>query len=492
MSAYSLPEPPWRAESLGQPIPDSPHAVSVSLPLWQHNIGYEEGDLKVIGKMQSGYPRFFINPQVQQLFDSIARSFGDQCVCFGFPSQAVAIRCQQYVQQHVESHLVVDSVTENLWIVVGSPDAADLIKQFWQHGGEIVSSRAAELALAGHSPKVSDCDSKQVIRQRLATFNNCDPSDVYLFPSGMAAIYLAWRVCNHFRPDKKSIQFGFPYVDTLKLQQRFVSNGVQFYPKGDQSELNGVKTILENESIQAVYCESPTNPLLVTPDISVLQQMANTHGCPLVVDDTLSAMLNTETLSRCDLMTTSLTKFFSGGGDVLGGSLIINANGPHADTLRQIVDDEYQDLLYDCDADVLATNSADAVERITTINETAESVADFLTTHPVVDRVFYPKFMSREQFDLIRRPNGGFGGLLSVTLINPDAAPRFYDALAIAKGPNLGTNFSLACPYTILAHYDELEFAETCGVSRNLIRISVGLEEPGWLIGRLKTALEAC
>ncbi|MCL4107086.1 UNVERIFIED_CONTAM: hypothetical protein GTU68_039078 [Idotea baltica] len=307
----------------------------------------------------------------------------------------------------------------------------------------------------------------------------------------MAAIYLAWRVCSRLRPNRKSIQFGFPYVDTLKLQQRFVTDGVQFFPNGDVSELDELKRAVEDESIQAVYCESPTNPLLVTPDILALRQIATSHGCPLVVDDTLSAMLNTNTLAHCDLMTTSLTKFFSGGGDVLAGSLIINTNGPNADALRQIVDEEYQDLFYDCDADALATNSVDAAERIMRINGTAEAVADFLANHPAVDRVFYPKFTSRQQYDSIRKPNGGFGGLLSITLKNPSAAPRFYDALALAKGPNLGTNFSLVCPYTILAHYDELEFAESCGVSRNLVRVSIGLEESDWLIQRFETALAA-
>jgi cystathionine gamma-synthase len=69
-------------------------------------------------------------------------------------------------------------------------------------------------------------------------------------------------------------------------------------------------------------------------------------------------------------------------------------------------------------------------------------------------------------------------------------APRFFDALRIAKGPNLGTNFSLCCPYTILAHYNELEFVERCGISRYLVRVSVGLEEADWLIGRFLEALE--
>ncbi|MDB6072350.1 MAG: putative Cystathionine gamma-synthase, partial [Verrucomicrobiales bacterium] len=67
----------------------------------------------------------------------------------------------------------------------------------------------------------------------------------------------------------------------------------------------------------------------------------------------------------------------------------------------------------------------------------------------------------------------------------------FYDALHLSKGPSLGTNFSLCCPYTLLAHYQELDWAATCGVPRNLLRISAGLESPTDLIQRFTQALQA-
>jgi cystathionine gamma-synthase len=70
-------------------------------------------------------------------------------------------------------------------------------------------------------------------------------------------------------------------------------------------------------------------------------------------------------------------------------------------------------------------------------------------------------------------------------------ARRFYDALRVSKGPSLGTNFTLACPYTLLAHYEELDWAESCGVSRNLIRIAVGMEPIEDLLGRFEAALAA-
>ncbi len=69
------------------------------------------------------------------------------------------------------------------------------------------------------------------------------------------------------------------------------------------------------------------------------------------------------------------------------------------------------------------------------------------------------------------------------------SAPRFFDAVRVNKGPSLGTNYTLICPYTILAHYHELEFAEASGVSRYLVRVSIGLEDVDDLKSRFTAAL---
>jgi len=68
-------------------------------------------------------------------------------------------------------------------------------------------------------------------------------------------------------------------------------------------------------------------------------------------------------------------------------------------------------------------------------------------------------------------------------------SPRVFDAMQVCKGPSLGTVFTIACPFTLLAHYTELEWAEACGVPRNLIRLSVGLEDCQELWRRLELAL---
>jgi cystathionine beta-lyase/cystathionine gamma-synthase len=110
----------------------------------------------------------------------------------------------------------------------------------------------------------------------------------------------------------------------------------------------------------------------------------------------------------------------------------------------------------------------------------------------LVKRVFYPKHNpSRPNYDAFRTAEGGYGGLLSVVFHDDAYAVIFYDAIETAKGPSLGTNFTLTSPYTILAHYQEMEWAAQFGVERGLVRISVGLEEVERLVEIFQNALVA-
>ena len=75
---------------------------------------------------------------------------------------------------------------------------------------------------------------------------------------------------------------------------------------------------------------------------------------------------------------------------------------------------------------------------------------EWLEVQPGVRAVYYPRLTQRRIYDMVRRPEGGYGGLFSLTLEEGLSPMAFYDALDVFKGPSLGTNFTLACPYTIL------------------------------------------
>ena len=86
-----LTNPPWQADDIGRPIPDSVHAVSMALPRWQDVVGYEEKNPAVLSRLTSGYPRFVIHPLVQQM----ARQLGG----WPFPSARVAQLAAAFVQR---------------------------------------------------------------------------------------------------------------------------------------------------------------------------------------------------------------------------------------------------------------------------------------------------------------------------------------------------------------------------------------------------------
>jgi len=473
-------------------MPDSPHAASVCMPLWEHNVAYEKGDQAVISAFNSGYPRFFMNPLVTQLRAKLAQRVGlsaDDSLLL--PTESSAKRCAEYVRHRGFPNAKVSATDEGVWLV-HSRGQSTALREFWQHGGEILSSRTAELCLAGGSQSITATAAKEALRERIAELQHVAAGDVYLFPSGMAAIYAAWRITQN---DAAPIQFGFPYVDTFKILERFGTVEPWFFPNGSAADIEELSQRLQSQSASALFCEVPGNPLLTTPDVPRLCELARAHDFAMVIDDTLGAMLNVDARPYADLITTSLTKFFSGQGDVLGGSLCLVPDSPNYPQLKARLEAEYEDLFCDADAEVLLANSVNVRQRVTAINRSTKALVEALRGHPKVEALHYPSEDTQKNFEALRDSHfatGGYGGLLSVVPKNAEqAAPKIYDALQVCKGPNLGTNFTLCCPYTILAHYEELDFATDCGVSPYLLRISVGLEPTDWIVERVLSALAA-
>ena len=480
-------QPLCRADQLGACIPDDPHAVSACLPLWGHNIGYEEGDLFVVDKLQAAYPRFHFHPIVQKLCDEFLNEHGHRGLPFA--SERCADRAVEYVRNGgCEDIKRVPFDGQSAYGVVVPAEEFPLLKQYWQHAGENVSSRVAEQILACIPATATETEARTTARQRVADVAGAAASDVFLFPSGMAAIACAWRTVSAIRQGR-TCQFGFPYVDTLKIQQRFSSGTCEFLPAGSDADIERLEQWCHTQPPAAVFCEVPTNPLLETPDLPRLRKIADQHDILLVVDDTLAACGNLNVLRYADLLATSLTKYFSGYGNVLAGSLVVNPQARNANELSSAIGDDFEETLGDSDVAVLAANSKDHVERTATINDNALLLVEHLLQHPAVESVFHPS-VARRNYDQLKSPNGGYGGLLSIVLRDAESStPKVFDALEVCKGPNLGTNFTLCCPYTLLAHYDELDFAESCGVSRWLLRISVGVEPINDLLARFDRAL---
>jgi cystathionine gamma-synthase len=316
--------------------------------------------------------------------------------------------------------------------------------------------------------------------------------DVYLYPCGMNSIFTTHKIMMKARRPMKSISFGFPYVDTLKILEKF-GPGCLFYGNGSSDDLDDLEARLKTgERFMALFCEFPTNPMLKCPDLKRIRYLADTYDFGVVVDETIGNFINVDVLPYADVVVSSLTKIFSGECNVMGGSAIINPRGRYYQALKKAAEEEYEDNYWAEDVMFMERNSRHFVARIEEINNNAEAICDILRAHPLVKTVYYPKYNdTRKFYDDCRTENGGYGGLLSVTFHTEPQAIAFFDRIETAKGPSLGTNFTLTSPYVILAHFLELDWAAQFGVPADLIRISVGLEDAEDLKGRFAVALKA-
>ena len=321
---------------------------------------------------------------------------------------------------------------------------------------------------------------------------NLSEDDVYLYPCGMNSIFNAHRMMLEARGPMKSISYGFPYIDTLKILEKF-GPGVVFYGNGEPEDLDNLELRLKaGERFLALFCEFPSNPMLKCPDLKRIRLLADMYDFGVIVDETIGNLINVHVLPYADVVVSSLTKIFSGECNVMGGSAILNPKGRYYQQLKKIAEVDFEDTYWAEDLIFMERNSRHFVSRIERINNNAEVICDVLRSHPLVKEVYYPKFNpSRRFYDACRTPNGGYGGLLSFELLNTAQAVAFYDRIEVAKGPSLGTNFTLVSPYVILAHYLELDWAAKFGVSADLIRVSVGLEDAEDLKAIFAVALKA-
>ncbi|KAJ5555497.1 Pyridoxal phosphate-dependent transferase major region subdomain 2 [Penicillium sp. DV-2018c] len=581
---------------LGGPVPpNTDHAVSVSLPTWRANVGYEEGEDWVVKKMQCGYPRFFIHPIIQKLAQEVVRRVGDPNLESAtlFPSIKSARICHSFLigkipaDQAYKARIVNfipapnteagSRITSPLSCVVFPKEYASITKQVWQHAGNGISSRRGEFCLRaledgflvedkglataesisqrpckgprryqstngarkgsiGDSPLKPSTDdgrdydqfieerfgrnlstslaeqAKLAVRKRIAGVLTTDvelpealetassegrvagisEDDVYLHPSGMNAIFNAHQTLLATRGDLPSICFGFPYTDTLKILQKW-GPGCVFYGHGSSEDLDDLESRLKaGERFLGLFTEAPGNPLLKTPDLKRIRKLADQYGFAIVVDETISNFLNINVLRLADIVVSSLTKIFSGDSNVMGGGAVLNPHAQYYTSLKKVYDQEYEDIYWAEDAVFLERNSRDFVARIEQINTTTENITAMLKESPLVKEVYYPKYSpTKPQYDSLRNPNGGYGGLFSVTFHSTAEAIAFYDTIEVLKGPSLGTNFTLSSPYVLLAHYGELDWARSFDVDPDLVRISVGLEDVSDLRSRVQRALDA-
>jgi len=492
-----LTNPLCRSEDLGTPIPPTPYAVSVCLPTWKSVIGYEEKDPGVINKLQSGYPRFFIHPTVTKLIESVEKELAEKGErALVFPRRIHAERCAEFIRKYGKGRTrVMEYGPENLGVTLFPKDDYDTARMYWSFCGEILSMRQAEFELQ-RKPMDRDLVAEgkkavQTIKERLAAHTGQNAEDIFLFPSGMAAIFAVHRMLTALSPGLKVAQLDFPFVSTLKIQQHFGA-GVHFLPFVNDDDYERLHTIIHAESLVGIFTELPSNPLIKCVDVRRIAEMISAEGknIPIIIDDTIATAINIDAFRVADVAVTSLTKAFSGVGDVLAGSVILKRSSKFYSAFKSFLDEHNDNELWPGDAVALEQHSRDFKERVRVMSKNSVTLYRFLKTHPAIKRVYHSINDTRGVYDYFLKPGGEQCSILSFVLKDTSRTPEFYDSLEFCKGPSIGTNFTLICPFTMMAHYDELPWAESCGVDRNLIRVSCGLEPAEVIIERMKRALD--
>jgi cystathionine gamma-synthase/methionine-gamma-lyase len=239
--------------------------------------------------------------------------------------------------------------------------------------------------------------------------------------------------------------------------------------------------------------ESLTNPLLRVPDLPALVSEAHAHGARVIVDNTFATPLLLRPLEHgADFVVHSATKYFGGHGDLTGGILV--AREDYSGEVRQFTRLVGANL-GPFEAWLTLRGLKTLPLRFARHCENAQRLAEWLSKHPKVEQVFYPGLAHHPDHQRARQlfSGAGSGGVLSLKLggAKREDIFRFVDSLELfLKATSLGDVQSLVLYPAISSHRDlSPKQRERLGITENLVRLSVGIEDIEDLIADLEQGL---
>ena len=483
----------------GQTLPQNNiHAVSVSMPSLQDVIDYEEQTPQILEKITIAYPRFVMHPYLKTLAKYIKEKYK-----ISDNYEVVLLSSQKAVEVVSSKYFIHNKIDifEPFGVILVQNGTTQLQKvlKFIQHVGYNLSSRLAEdylyevgLLKEKHQEVLEDKNSAyDILISNIANAYKQPKTNVCLTPSGMNAVYCALRGLKNIQAKNgktKLLQLGWLYLDTMNIVEHYFDENKIFY---DINDLDSVENYLKENghTISAIITEIPTNPLLQTVDLIKLRSLCDRYNIVLVIDATFATPFNLDLKPYADIYVESLTKFACGNADVLMGAIILNENSKISLMSAEFF--KHADMPYIKDIQRLALQIQNYESRMKIISSNTKKLVEYFKTAPFIDEIFYclnPKYASNYQKLMI--DENSYTGIVSVTFKKDFA--KTYDALNFAKGPSLGTEFTLLMPYTYLAHYDFViskngnEFLNKIGLPINLLRISVGCEDISAIISEFK------
>jgi cystathionine gamma-lyase len=310
----------------------------------------------------------------------------------------------------------------------------------------------------------------------------------FVFGTGMAA---ETTLIMMFRPGDHLVVHNDLYGGTYRLLTGIMADRGIAIEYVDLRDLEAVKAAIR-PTTRAIWIESPTNPCMNLVDLAAVAKLARDAGVLTICDNTfLSPYFQKPLDLGVDIAMHSTTKYINGHSDVVGGALVVN-DPALAERIGYL-----QNALGTCEAPfdcfLVLRGIKTLALRMEAHHSNALEIARWLERHPKVWRVHHPGLESHPQFELAKRQMTGCGGTFSFRLRGgePSVVKLLGSVKLFTLAESLGGVESLIEHPTTMTHASiPADIREAMGITPDLVRISVGVEDVADLIDDLSEALE--
>lgn len=281
------------------------------------------------------------------------------------------------------------------------------------------------------------------------------------------------------------------YGGTYRMFTRiYKDSGIKFHFV-DMNDIEKFKSLI-NQNTKLVWVETPTNPLMKLADIQEIAKITKANKILFAVDNTFATPYLQKPLDLgADIVMHSATKYLGGHSDVIAGALIVK---------DEALGEQLHFQQFATGATLGPMDSFLVLRGIKTLHlrverhcENGEKVVAFLSQHPKIKTVYYPGLPSHAYHEIAKKQMSGFGGMVSFTFVSgkKEDAIDFLEKLKVfTLAESLGGVESLANHPALMTHASIPEDKrKEVGITDDLVRLSVGIEDPEDLIEDLKQAL---
>lgn len=309
------------------------------------------------------------------------------------------------------------------------------------------------------------------------------------FSSGLAATDCLLR---SFKAGDEIITMDDLYGGTYRMFTKIYHNSGIVFHYVDMNDLDNVRAKI-NENTKMIWVETPTNPLMKLADIAEIAKITKAHNILLAVDNTFATPYLQRPLDLgADVVMHSATKYLAGHSDVVAGALIAKT----AELGQQLHFQQFATgaTLGPMDSFLVLRGIKTLHLRMQRHCENGEKVAEYLNNHQKVKTVYFPGLASHPFHEIAKKQMSGFGGMVSFDFVSgiKEEAIAFLEKVKIfTLAESLGGVESLANHPALMTHASIPEDKRAAvGITDDLVRLSVGVEDIEDIIEDLRNALE--